>query len=62
MEWFASNPRDLQLFREKYVAISNRAIIGWGDSVREALSVAKALDIHSDPLVAYIEPSGLQAF
>ena len=62
LEWFASHQNELELFRDKYVAIYNTRVLGWGESVREALVSAKALDIHSDPLVAYLEPRGLQAF
>jgi hypothetical protein len=62
LEWFASNPPVLELFREMYVAIDNRAVVGWGDSVKKASNIAKAYDIHSDPLIAYVESGELQAF
>jgi hypothetical protein len=62
LEWFASNPSVLDLFREMYVAIDNGALVGWGDSVKEASNIAKAYDIHSDPLIAYVESGELKAF
>ena len=61
LEWFASNPKELDGFKDKYVAIYENQVIGSGDTVKEALAQAKIAKPDSDPLVAYVESGVIQA-
>jgi hypothetical protein len=56
-EWFVSSPSELSQYKDKYVAIFNQQVIGWGDTVKQADDMAQQRIPGADPLIEFIDPN-----